>query len=155
MGIPYSKQINQAFEEVGPLVAATVDIVHTTKEISYLLAGIQVCTAIFQFITVLCLIGLLITINPDLTKERTELVTPLIQYMASWVMPGSEGRWYLKILGWMLLLAWICGCAALAWHSHSEKDPLPPQEVPLPDDGEEEVGSGPALDIGAPEKAQK
>ncbi|KAK4545622.1 hypothetical protein LTR36_002575 [Oleoguttula mirabilis] len=150
MGIPYSKEINAAFDEVSPLVSATLDIVQTTKNISYLLAGIQVITAILQFATVLCLIGLLITLNPDLVKERTALITPALQYMASWVMPGSEGRWYFKVFGWMLAAAWMGGCAVLAWQSYLGEggggDGGPPREVPLPDDedegGDEEGGPG-------------
>lgn len=142
MGIPYSKQINQAFEEVSPLVAATLDVMHTTQEVSYILAGIQVITAVFQFATVVGIIGLLITLNPDLAAERTALVTPIMRYLASWVMPGSEGRWYLKTFGWMFGLVWFCGCAAVAWQSWSaDGGPKgPPREVPLPDDEDEEEG---------------
>lgn len=47
MGIPYSKQINLAFDQVTPLVAAAFKVLQTTRNITYLLAAIQVLTAVF------------------------------------------------------------------------------------------------------------
>ena len=120
MGIPYSKQINTAFDQVAPLVAATLDVLHTTRNISYLLAAVQVLTAVLQLVTVFAIIGLLITVNPDLTKERKALVTPVLQYLASYVMPGSEGRWYMKVIGWTLAWVWLFGCALAAWYAVTE-----------------------------------
>jgi len=49
-----------------------------------LLAFIQVLTALLQFCTVVALIALLITVNPDLNEERTALVTPAVRHAASW-----------------------------------------------------------------------
>jgi hypothetical protein len=48
MGIPYSKQINIAFDQVAPLVAAGFVVLQTTRNITYLLAAIQVLTALFR-----------------------------------------------------------------------------------------------------------
>jgi hypothetical protein len=66
MGLPYSRQINAAFEEVTPLVAAGFKVLRTTRNISILLAIIQVLTVFFLFLILLCLIALLYCVNPDL-----------------------------------------------------------------------------------------
>lgn len=122
MGIPYSKQINAAFDQVAPLVAATLDVLHTSKNITYLLAAIQVLNAVLLLIAVFSLFALLITVNPELTEERQALVTPLVKRLASWLMPGSEGRWYLKILAWSLASVWMVGCTAAAYYAVKEND---------------------------------
>ena len=98
MGIPYSKEINKAFEElnkaygkVTPLVAAAYEVLETTKNISLLLAGIQVLTVTLLWLMLLALIGILITINPDLEEERTEYVTPVARWLAGWADVGKVG----------------------------------------------------------------
>ena len=98
MGIPYSKEINKAFEElnkaygqVTPLVAAAYDVLETTKNISLLLAGIQVLTVILLGFILLTLVGLLITMNPDLEEERTKFVTPVARWLAGWADVGKVG----------------------------------------------------------------
>jgi hypothetical protein len=53
MGLPYSRQINAAFEEVTPLVAAGFKVLRTTRNISILLAIIQVLTVFFLFLILL------------------------------------------------------------------------------------------------------
>jgi hypothetical protein len=66
MGLPYSKQINAAFEQVTPLVAAGFKVLRTTRDISILLAIIQVLTVLLLFLILLGLIALLYCVNPDL-----------------------------------------------------------------------------------------
>jgi hypothetical protein len=66
MGIPYSRQINAAFEQVTPLVAAGFKVLQTTRDISIILAVIQVLTVVFLFLILLALFALLYTVNPDL-----------------------------------------------------------------------------------------
>ena len=66
MGIPYSREINAAFEQVTPLVAAGYKVLRTTKNISIILAIIQVLTVLFLGLILLALIALLYTVNPDL-----------------------------------------------------------------------------------------
>lgn len=66
MGIPYSREINAAFEQVTPLVAAGFKVLRTTKNISIVLAIIQVLTVVFLGLILLALIALLYTVNPDL-----------------------------------------------------------------------------------------
>jgi amino acid transporter len=92
MGIPYSKQINAAFDQVTPLVASAFEVLQTTKNIAILLVVIQVCTVILLLLILLALIGLLFTMNPDLETERRILVTPAMQWLASWTIEASEKR---------------------------------------------------------------
>ena len=71
MGIPYSREINAAFEQVTPLVAAGFKVLRTTKNISIILAIIQVLTVVFLGLILLALIALLYTVNPDLEVRET------------------------------------------------------------------------------------
>lgn len=66
MGIPYSRQINAAFDQVTPLVAAGFEVLRTTRDISILLAVIQVLTVIFLGLILVALVVLLYCVNPDL-----------------------------------------------------------------------------------------
>ncbi|KAF2681627.1 hypothetical protein K458DRAFT_237966, partial [Lentithecium fluviatile CBS 122367] len=82
MGIPYSREINAAFEQVTPLVAAGFKVLKTTRNISILLAVIQVLTVFFLFLILGALVLMLYCVNPDLEKERKELVTPFLRWLA-------------------------------------------------------------------------
>lgn len=82
MGIPYSKQINLAFDQVTPLVAKGFEILQTTRNITYLLAAIQVLTALFLLLILITLLALIITVSPDLEDERKALVTPVMRGLA-------------------------------------------------------------------------
>jgi hypothetical protein len=66
MGIPYSREINAAFEQVTPLVAAGFKVLRTTKNISIILAIIQVLTVLFLGAICVLLVGVLYCVNPDL-----------------------------------------------------------------------------------------
>jgi hypothetical protein len=66
MGIPYSRQINAAFEQVTPLVAAGFKVLRTTRDISILLAVIQVLTVVLLGLILVGLVALLYCVNPDL-----------------------------------------------------------------------------------------
>ncbi|KAI4960697.1 hypothetical protein J4E86_002322 [Alternaria arbusti] len=83
MGIPYSRQINAAFEQVTPLVAAGFKVLRTTRDISILLAVIQVLTVILLGFILLALVLLLYCVNPDLEEERKAIATPWLRYFAS------------------------------------------------------------------------
>lgn len=106
MGIPYSKQINAAFDQVTPLVAAGYKVLETTKNVAILLAIIQVCTVVLLLLILLALVGLLFTMNPDLEAERRVLVTPAMQWLSSWIMEASEKRTRV-IIGLLLVLAMV------------------------------------------------
>lgn len=66
MGIPYSRQINAAFEQVTPLVAAGFKVLRTTRDISILLAVIQVLTVALLGLILLGIVALAYCVNPDL-----------------------------------------------------------------------------------------
>jgi hypothetical protein len=74
MGIPYSRQINAAFEEVTPLVAAGFKVLRTTRNISILLAIIQVLTVFLLFLILLGLVALLYCVNPDLEVRTSGVI---------------------------------------------------------------------------------
>lgn len=76
MGIPYSREINAAFEQVTPLVAAGYKVLRTTKNISIILAIIQVLTVIFLGLILLALAALLYTVNPDLEVRSPKFTFP-------------------------------------------------------------------------------
>ena len=117
MGIPYSRQIHAAFDQVTPLVAAGFDVLQTTKNISILLAAIQVITVVILALILLAMLGLLITMNPNLDAEREAVVTPVVKWCACWVMPECEARWRLAVsvcvlLSVLFVLGWV-------WYSAS------------------------------------
>src|ERR1700712_2972159 len=79
MGIPYSRQINTAFDQVTPLVAQGFEVLETTKNIAILLAWIQVLTVMLLALILSALIALLVTMNPDLEAERQAFLTPIMK----------------------------------------------------------------------------
>ncbi|KAK0851854.1 hypothetical protein LTR91_016086 [Friedmanniomyces endolithicus] len=93
MGIPFSKQINAAFEEVTPLVAAGFEVLQTTKNIALLAAALQVFTGLILSLVLLVLIALLITVNPNLTEERDALVTPVVRWRGRGSKVAGVGIW--------------------------------------------------------------
>ncbi|CAN8097133.1 unnamed protein product [Discula destructiva] len=107
MGIPYSREINAAFQQVTPLVAAGFEVLQTTKNISILLACIQVLTAVFLFFILLALLGLLCAVDPALQTERDALVTPVMRWLAGWVLV------YGRAVAWALRVGVVLGTAGL------------------------------------------
>lgn len=98
MGIPYSKEINIAFAQVTPLVAAGFEVLQTTKNISILLAAVQILTTVFLLLILLALLALICVVNPDLVRERDELVTPVVRWLAGWVLVYGHGvSWALRV----------------------------------------------------------
>jgi hypothetical protein len=92
MGIPYSREINAAFEQVTPLVQSAYEVLDTTKNIAVFLAYLQVLIAVTLILNLLAMIGLLFTLNPDLEKERKLLVTPVMKWIAGFSMTASGHR---------------------------------------------------------------
>lgn len=122
MGIPYSREINSAFAQVTPLVAAGFQVLQTTKNISILLAAIQVLTAFFLFLILLVLLGVLCSVNPDLQREKEELVTPVVRWLASWVFV------YGRMVGWLLrvgLVGTTAGLGVFFWQGSLVGKKLP------------------------------
>ena len=109
MGIPYSREINAAFEQVTPLVAAGFKVLRTTKNISILLGVIQVLTVLFLGVIAVILLAILYSINPDLEKERQELITPAFQWLAavSWHSVGKVMLGFTAAIGVCVVIAWL------------------------------------------------
>jgi hypothetical protein len=106
MGMPYSKQVNEALDQVTPLVAAGLEVLQTTKSFAILLAVAQVFVAIVLTLTLLAILALIYSINPDLETERKALVTPCMQWLARWI---SE---YGALVGWVGVEG---ACCSLHW----------------------------------------
>lgn len=96
MGIPYSRQINAAFEEVTPLVAAGFKVLRTTRNISILLAVIQVLTVFLLFLILLGLVALLYCVNPDLEVSTQE-------DRVGWILSGKRGK---RVVVWVRILTY-------------------------------------------------
>jgi hypothetical protein len=86
MGLPYSREINQAFDQVSPLVIVAYEVLESTKKISILLAIIQVLTVLLLTLLLLVGLGILISINPQLEHERDVLVTPAVRRLCGWAI---------------------------------------------------------------------
>jgi ABC-type polysaccharide/polyol phosphate export permease len=86
MGIPYSRQINAAFEQVTPLVAAGYKVLSTTRDISILLAIIQVLTVLLLGLILLVLVALMYCVNPDLEV----ILSPSLFVSMCLVLPTSR-----------------------------------------------------------------
>lgn len=118
MGIPYSREINTAFTRVTPLVAAGFDVLQTTKNISLLLAAVQVLTAALLLLILLALLGVLCCVDPALQAERDALVTPVVRWLAGWVLV------YGAAVGWGLRVGVVGGMAGLGvvlWEGGRER----------------------------------
>jgi len=109
MGLPYSKQIRAAFDQVTPLVAAGFEVLQTTKDIAILLAVIQVITAIALIFILLALVALLFTVNPDLEEERAQLVTPFMKWLASWIFKYGRFAGYVVRIASAIGMVVLCG----------------------------------------------
>jgi len=121
MGLPYSKQINAAFDQVTPLVAAGYQVLQTTRDISILLAAIQVLTVLLLALILVALLALLITVNPDLEHERQAVVTPAIKWIAGvaeWMSQFSLA--FAVMLG---VVAAGCLIGGLAGMWYTSRDP--------------------------------
>ncbi|KAI3397708.1 hypothetical protein diail_10477 [Diaporthe ilicicola] len=136
MGIPYSREINKAFEQVTPLVAAGFQVLQTTKDISILLACIEVLTCVFLGLVLLALIGIICTLNSELEREKDELVTPVVKWLASWIFS------YGKIVGWLLRVTIVTTTAGLGlffWQGSLAGSSVPGTPAEFDGDGKEEA----------------
>ena len=101
--------------EVTPLVSAGFEVLQTTKNISILLAAIQVVTVIILGAILLTLLALLISVNPDLEAERAAIVTPVVKWCACWAMPKCEARG--RMLVSMIVLVGVVFVGSWVWFS--------------------------------------
>lgn len=137
MGIPYSREINAAFDQVTPLVAEGFVVLQTTKNISILLAIIQVLTVLMLGLIFAVSVAILISVNPDLEDERRVLVTPLAKWFIHRV-PEVLGRAvYIYAVGFCFFVVGFAGYAA--------REKKKREETPLREDAAdalEELGEG-------------
>ncbi|KAF2736014.1 hypothetical protein EJ04DRAFT_176478 [Polyplosphaeria fusca] len=117
MGIPYSREINAAFEQVTPLVAAGFKVLRTTKNISILLAVITIISAINLFLILFTLIAILYSVNPDLEEERRRIVTPLFKWLAREV---SVKAFMGKLVGFVVFVGSAVVTAWLVWQKRRD-----------------------------------
>jgi hypothetical protein len=143
MGIPYSKQINAAFDQVTPLVSAGFEVLQTTKNISILLAAIQVVTVLILAAILLTLIALLISVNPDLEAERAAIVTPVVKWCACWAMPACEARGRVLVSGLVFVAVIFVG--SWVWYSVvTDVKEVAAEEAVAEDEEREGEGNGEA-----------
>lgn len=141
MGIPYSRQINQAFDQVTPLVASAYEVLQTTKNISLLLAAIQVLTVILLGFILIVLLGIAYSVNPDLDKERKALVTPTLKWLAVRIEKGPRSRLWWTIGALLFAGGWAYFLLSKVMKpgdedEDGEDEELPPIESPVAPPGE-------------------
>lgn len=90
MGIPYSKEINSALDQVAPLVEHGFVVLQTTKNISILLMILQILTVLLLGLILLTAFGIMLCVNPDLVVERKALVTPIVRWIAAWLVRKQD-----------------------------------------------------------------
>lgn len=140
MGIPYSRQIHSAFDQVTPLVAAGFEVLKTTKNIAILLACLQVlltCVMVMQLAT---LVAVLVAVDPDLEAERRALVTPAARALVAAAM--RWGAWAIAALKVGVVLG-TAGLGILVWRGG-----IVGTRVPGEGEGETEDGEGGGEDDG-------
>jgi hypothetical protein len=76
MGVPYSHEIQKASEHIDAIMP-------TVKIALWTLTFVSIALLILIGVLLLAVIGLLITVNPDLERERRALVTPVLR---GWLM---------------------------------------------------------------------
>lgn len=140
MGLPYSKEINSAFDQVTPLVAAAYEVLQTTKTITIGLLCIQVLTVVLLSLILFGILGLLFTLNPDLEQERQQLVTPVMQWLASWVYTyGAAASWVLRVA----LVLGTAGFGVFLWQGTMTGTRVPAAEEGGGDEGDKEEENKP------------
>ncbi|KAI9651186.1 hypothetical protein NHQ30_001223 [Ciborinia camelliae] len=83
MGIPYSKEYKS-------IVSTGTDFVDTAKKVAIVAVCLQIYYIVVLSLILGALLALLVTTNPDLEEERRALVTPVVKWLASWVMWRSR-----------------------------------------------------------------
>lgn len=95
--LPYSKEIDTFFDLVKPLVARGTEVLQTIKYISIFLVVYQIIQILFFALILAAMLGLLISVNPDLEYERQQLVTPTMKWIVGRVARRSRWKNSIKI----------------------------------------------------------
>jgi len=134
MGIPYSRQINAAFDQVTPLVRRGFQILETTKNIAILLAWVQVLTILLLALNFGALMALLVAMNPDLEKERQHFITPTLRIL---MHPGVFSA--LVIMAGISISAIPVGLYIATDRGKSKIEEVDDEEMePIPEESEKE-----------------
>jgi len=130
MGIPYSRQINAAFGQVTPLVEEGFRVLQTIKNIAILIAFVQITTVVLLSLIFFALIGLLITVDPDLQLERQRLVTPAVRWIAQYsiYIGGRVKKHWWVVLLWLIF---VVGGAGFLYYTYRMKQALEESEEGL------------------------
>ncbi|KAE8445356.1 hypothetical protein EG329_013478 [Mollisiaceae sp. DMI_Dod_QoI] len=86
MGVPFSQEIKTALDLAADLKPYAIYTLYT-------IIFITVLNTILLGVLVVAVIGLLISVNPDLAEERKTIVTPILKW------------WLLPMLGWRNVFA--------------------------------------------------
>ena len=147
MGIPYSKQINAAFNQVTPLVASGYELLETVKNIAIVILCIQIGLVTLLLFNLFALLGIAISVNPDLDKERKSLVTPAMRWIASWISFWMERKYSLlsTIVGLLAVLGFAY--SIYVYHARQSADQMAENYVrenegAAEEDGKENAGKG-------------
>lgn len=135
MGIPFSKEIREALDQVEPLRKAGFEVLRTTKNISLILACIQVLTVIILALILAALFGLLLTMNPDLDYEKQQLVTPALKWISGWLLScGGLVKWFARVCFFVV----GGGFALFLWHGSTVGASVPDTDTEGNEDKEKE-----------------
>lgn len=124
MGAPYSKEIEQALDKATPLVATAQQVLEQTKYLAAALLVLQIVSTVIVGLILVCLLALLITLNPDLEDERRAMVTPavrratrvlrwwwwwcsLVATVVALVGVGVLAGWAVPVVGVAGFVAWV------------------------------------------------
>ncbi|KAJ1323597.1 hypothetical protein MN608_10841 [Microdochium nivale] len=99
------KEIDLALAQVTPLVATAQHVLGQTKYVAAALLLLQILSTLFVGLILVCLLALLVTLNPDLEAERRALVTPAVRRVA-----GPAAGVAQKLCRWW---RWIATAVAL------------------------------------------
>ncbi|KAK5048633.1 hypothetical protein LTR84_005724 [Exophiala bonariae] len=137
MGIPFSKEIREALDQVEPLRKAGFEVLRTTKNISLILACIQVLTVIILALILAALFGLLLTMNPDLEDEKQMLVTPALKWISGWLLScGGLVKWFARLVFFVV----GGGFVLFLWHGSTVGAKVPDTDTEGKDDEEGKEG---------------
>lgn len=124
MGIPYSKQINAAFNQVTPLVASGYELLETVKNIALFITALQIGLTFITLLNFFAILGVIISVNPDLDKERKNLVTPAVKWIASWGLVWTERKWSLLGIVGGLFAVMAFAYSIYLYHARQEAEQM-------------------------------
>jgi len=84
--VPVIDKVAKEVDHVGNVIDQVVPIIdqvlYTTKNVAVVLLWLGILVALVVALNLVCLVAILITLNPDLEEERRALVTPVVRSIA-------------------------------------------------------------------------